>query len=97
MAPMRGLAGRARSGGVSGGGGGNGNSENRVTAHVEANARIHADLTQLIKDFIDHIEPNCDYTITDTKLIEDILDVELNDTTQVGHFARYVRVEDQND
>ncbi|KAI6218078.1 hypothetical protein M3Y95_01181900 [Aphelenchoides besseyi] len=60
----------------------------RVTAKVENSAKIHAEITQFVKDFIDHADPDCDYVITDPKFIEDILDIELNDTTKIGSFIR---------
>lgn len=60
----------------------------RVTTKVETSAKIHADITQFVKDFIDHTEPNCDYIISESRLIEDILDIELSDTSRVGVFIR---------
>lgn len=42
-----------------------------------------------MKDVIEHAYPNIDYTITDSKLIEEILGLELRDTASVGTFTRY--------
>jgi hypothetical protein len=61
----------------------------RVTTKIETSAKIHADITQFVKDFIDHADPNIDYVVTEARLIEDILDIELSDTTRVGCFIRY--------
>lgn len=62
----------------------------RVTTKVETSAKIHADITQFVKDFIDHASPNCDYVVTEARLIEDILDIELTDTSRIGVFIRLV-------
>lgn len=60
----------------------------RITTKVENSAKVHAEMTQLIKDFIDHADPNCDYVVSEPRLIEDLLDIELTDTTKLGVFIR---------
>jgi meckelin len=67
-------------------------TNDRVTTKVETTAKIHAEITQFVKDFIDHTDPNIDYVVTEARLIEDVLDIELSDTSRVGSFIRYVLI-----
>ncbi|CAD5208899.1 unnamed protein product [Bursaphelenchus xylophilus] len=60
----------------------------KTTTKVENTAKIHSEINQFVKDFIDHADPSCDYVVTDPKLIEEILDIELNDTSKVGTLIR---------
>lgn len=60
----------------------------RNTVMIENSAKVYAEINQFFKDLIDHANPEIDYTITDSKLIEDILGLEMRDTTKVGTFTR---------
>lgn len=60
----------------------------KTTAKVENTAKVHADINQFVKDFIDHADPSCDYVVTEPRLLEDILDLELADTNKMGHLIR---------
>lgn len=61
----------------------------RITAKVENTARIYGEINQFLKDMIDHVDPNCDYAIVDAKLVEQLIGLELTDTSKVGNFIRY--------
>ncbi|CAD5206257.1 unnamed protein product [Bursaphelenchus okinawaensis] len=60
----------------------------KTTAKVANTAKIHAEINQFVKDFIDHADQSTDYIVSDPKLIEEILDIELNDTSKVGTLIR---------
>lgn len=59
-----------------------------ITAKVENTAKIYAEINEYLKDIIDHSDPSCDYVITEGKLIEEIVGLELNDTSKIGNFIR---------
>lgn len=61
----------------------------RNTAKIENTAKVYEEINQFLKDVIDHANPEIDYTITDSKLIEEILGLELRDTSKIGTFTRY--------
>lgn len=59
-----------------------------ITAKVENTAKIYAEINEYLKNIIDHTDPSCDYVITEGKLIEEIVGLELNDTSKIGNFIR---------
>lgn len=61
----------------------------RTTAKIENTAKVYFEINQFLKDVIDHVDPNCDYIISDARLIEEVVGVELTDTTKVGNFVRW--------
>ncbi|KAI1718517.1 meckelin (Transmembrane protein 67) domain-containing protein [Ditylenchus destructor] len=60
----------------------------RTTAKIENTAKVYSEINQFLKDVVDHVDPNCDYTISDARLIEEVVGLELTDTTKVGNFVR---------
>uniref|UniRef100_A0A7E4ZZE5 Meckelin n=1 Tax=Panagrellus redivivus TaxID=6233 RepID=A0A7E4ZZE5_PANRE len=58
------------------------------TTQVENIAKVYGELNQYMKDVIDHAVPEADYIVTDIKFIDDLLDLELTDTTKQGIFQR---------
>ena len=58
------------------------------TSKVENTAAVYEQLNQYLKDVIDHAVPDADYVITDSKFIEEVLGLELADTTKIGNFTR---------
>lgn len=68
--------------------GGESISADKITIRMENTARIYAERNQFLKGVIDHVEPTCDYIITDSRLIEEMIGLELVDTTKLGSFVR---------
>uniref|UniRef100_A0A915CPX8 Meckelin n=1 Tax=Ditylenchus dipsaci TaxID=166011 RepID=A0A915CPX8_9BILA len=58
------------------------------TAKVENTAKVYGEINQFLKDMIDHVDVECDYVVTDAKLIEEVMGLELTDTTKLGVFVR---------
>ena len=58
------------------------------TSKIENISKIYDELNQFLKDVVDHASPEVDYVITEPKLIEEILGLELNDTSKIGNFTR---------
>ena len=63
-------------------------NDGKVTSKVEADARVHDELNQFLRDFINHVDPTCEYVVQDAHLIEQIIGMEFSDTTKVGMFIR---------
>lgn len=60
----------------------------QISKKIENTANIHVELNQFFKNIINHVYSDCDYTITNSKFIEEILGLELTDTSKIGNFVR---------
>lgn len=60
----------------------------QISTKMENTANIYIELNEFFKNMINHADPNCDYTIRDSKCIEEILGLELTDTSKIGNFVR---------
>uniref|UniRef100_A0AC35GPG2 Meckelin n=2 Tax=Panagrolaimus sp. PS1159 TaxID=55785 RepID=A0AC35GPG2_9BILA len=60
----------------------------RHTSKIESTSKVYEELNEFLKDIVDHAIPEVDYVITEPKLVEEILGLELNDTSKVGNFTR---------
>lgn len=60
----------------------------QISTKMKNTANVYAELNQFFKDMIDHVDLNCDYTITNSKFIEEMLGLELTDTSKIGNFVR---------
>lgn len=59
-----------------------------ITTKIDNTAKIYSEINQYLKDVVDHVDPTCDYIINDGKLIEEIVGLELSDTSKIGSFIR---------
>jgi hypothetical protein len=56
---------------------------------MQHQARVYTELNDFLKDFINRVEPQCgEYQITEPRLIEELLGMELADTSRVGTFKK---------
>lgn len=65
-----------------------GTNADKTTLRVQQTARVYNELNEFLKDFVNRVDPECDYTITESRLIEELLKLELTDTSKVGTFRR---------
>ncbi|KAL3104882.1 hypothetical protein niasHT_026377 [Heterodera trifolii] len=60
----------------------------KTTVRMQQVATAYSELNECLKDFVNRVDPQCDYVIISPRLIEALLGLELSDTSTVGTFRR---------
>ncbi|KAL3115491.1 hypothetical protein niasHT_016615 [Heterodera trifolii] len=60
----------------------------KTTVRMQQVATAYSELNECLKDFVNRVDPQCDYVITSPRLIEALLGLELSDTSTIGTFRR---------
>ncbi|KAL3094260.1 hypothetical protein niasHS_004016 [Heterodera schachtii] len=60
----------------------------KTTVRMQKIATAYGELNECLKDFVNRVDPKCDYVVTSPRLIEALLGLELSDTSTVGTFSR---------
>jgi hypothetical protein len=56
---------------------------------MQHQAKVYAELNDYLKDFVNRVDPQGgEYQVTDARFIEELLGLELADTSRVGAFRR---------
>uniref|UniRef100_A0A183BTN8 Meckelin n=1 Tax=Globodera pallida TaxID=36090 RepID=A0A183BTN8_GLOPA len=64
------------------------NTLDKTTLHMHQIAMAYNELNEYFKDFVNRVDPQCDYVLTSPRLVEVLLGLELTDTSGVGTFRR---------
>uniref|UniRef100_A0A914I2N3 Meckelin n=1 Tax=Globodera rostochiensis TaxID=31243 RepID=A0A914I2N3_GLORO len=64
------------------------NTLDKTTLHMHQIAMAYNELNEYFKDFVNRVDPQCDYVLTSPRLVEALLGLELTDTSGVGTFRR---------
>ncbi|TKR68236.1 hypothetical protein L596_024244 [Steinernema carpocapsae] len=60
----------------------------KTTVQMVEQVKSHAEMNEFLVDMLSHTNAEVDFVVTDAKFIENVLDLELGDTTKVGNFVR---------
>jgi meckelin len=66
-----------------------GSLRGNTTTKVEVTAMVHSESNEFLRDVVNHGDQNCDYTVQDSRLVEQILGINLADTSKTGSFTRF--------
>ncbi|KAK0417774.1 hypothetical protein QR680_013203 [Steinernema hermaphroditum] len=60
----------------------------KTTIKIEDKVKAHSEMNDFLVDLLSHTNPEVDFTVSDARFVEAVLDLELGDSSKIGNFVR---------